>query len=135
MKSDIEIKDILFGIINGSELQKAVSGKLYKDKRPTNSGKEDIIISVFDGLNGQIQNAIINVNIYVQDVVRGNDMIENAPRIRLLSKHAIELLEDYAEGDYQFSIEKQQCFKVDGVDEHCINNRIFLEITNFNKYE
>lgn len=131
MKSDIEIKDILFGIINGSKLHNAVSGKLYKNKRPTNSDKEDIIISVLDGLNGQIQNSIINVNIYVQDITRDNDKIENEPRIRLLSKLAYELLEDYAEGDYQFSIEKQKCFNVDGVDEHCINNRILIEITNF----
>lgn len=131
MKSDIEIKDILLGVIDGSELHNAVSGGLYKDQRPTNSGKEDIIISILNGLNGEIQTAVINVNIYVPDVARGNDTIENAPRIRLLSKLAYELLEDYVAGDYRFEIEKQQCFKVNGIDEHCINNRILIEITNF----
>lgn len=131
MKSDIEIKDILLGVIDGSELHNAVSGGLYRDQCPTNSGKEDIIISVLDGLNGQIQNAIINVNIYVQDVARENDTIENAPRIRLLSRLAYELLEEHVTDGYRFGIEKQQCFKVNGIDEHCINNRILIEITNF----
>lgn len=131
MRSDIEIKDLLFGIIDGSELQKAVSGKLYKDQRPANSGAEDIVISVFDGLNGQIQNAIVNVDIYVQDSNRENEMIENTPRTRVLSKLAYELLEDYVTCDYRLEIEKQQCLKVEGVDEHFINNKINLEILNF----
>lgn len=134
MKSDIEIKDILYKVIKGSVLEEAITlngGKLYKTQRPTNSNKEDIIISVLDGLNGQIQDAVINVNIYIQDVKRGNDIVENEPRIRELSRLAINLLEVFNDGDYRFEIEKQRCFKVNGVDEHCINNRILIEITNF----
>ncbi|MEG2771982.1 MAG: hypothetical protein RR960_06535 [Alistipes sp.] len=131
MKSDIEIRDLLYKAIKGSALEKAVSGKLYKTERPTNSGVEDIVISILDGLNGQIQDAVINVNIYVQDVNRGADTVENEPRIRELSRLAILLLEEVDDGDYHFEIEKQKCFKVNGVDEHCINNRIKLQITNF----
>ena len=39
MKSDIEIKDDVYKIIKGSELEKAVTGKLSKTLRPLNSGK------------------------------------------------------------------------------------------------
>lgn len=134
MKSDIELKDFLYTFIKGSALELAVAangGELYKDQRPTNSGKEDIVISVLDGLNGQIQNAVINVNIYVPDVSRNVDKIENTPRIRILSRVAIELLETSNDGECRFHIEKQTCFKVEGADEHCINNKIKLEITNF----
>lgn len=131
MKSDIEIKDILYQIIKGSSLELAITGELYKNQRPTDSDKEDIVISVLDGLVGQIQSSVINVNIYVRDVARGDDMIENEPRIRELSRLAISTLEDVSGGEYRFSIEKQQCLKVEGIQEHCINNKINLQITNF----
>lgn len=131
MKSDIEIKDILYQIIKGSSLELAITGELYKNQRPTDSDKEDIVISVLDGLVGQIQSSVINVNIYVRDVARGEDMIENEPRVRELSRLAISTLEDVSGGEYRFSIEKQQCLKVEGIQEHCINNKINLQITNF----
>lgn len=134
MKSDIEIKDILFGIIKGSELELAVAangGELYKDQRPTNSTKEDIVISILEGLNGQIQSSVINVNIYVADIDRNGDWIENSARLRELSRLAINLLETHNGGDYRLEMEMQKCFKVEGVAEHCINNKIKLLITNF----
>lgn len=134
MKSEIEIKDILYRVIKGSALEESVAfngGALYKTQRPSNSGKEDIVISVLDGLNGQFQDAVINVNIYVQDVHRELDMIENESRIRELSRLAIELLESYNGGDYLFEIEKQKTLRVETSNEHCINNRIKLTINNF----
>ena len=39
MKSDIEIKDAIYAVIKGSSLEKAVTGKLKKTKRPTSSDK------------------------------------------------------------------------------------------------
>lgn len=134
MKTDIEVKDVLYQAIKGSPLEQAVistGGTLYKNQRPANSGKEDIVISVLDGLSGQSQNAVLNVNIYVQDVARGEDMIENEPRIRELSRIAVELMEDFTESGYRFKIEKQLCLKVEGVDEHCINNKVVLTILNY----
>lgn len=140
MKSDIEIKDFIYTYIKGSALELAVAangGALYRDRRPSDSGKEDVLISVQDepngqnGVNGQIQRAVIHVNIYVSDVSRGVDKIENTSRLRTLSRIAIELLETYNDGECRFTIEKQTCFKVDGADEHCINNKLKLEITNF----
>lgn len=134
MKSDIEIRDILYNAIKDSALEQSVvntGGKLYKNQRPANSGREDIVISVLDGLSGQLQSSVINVNIYVQDVARGEDMIENETRVRELSRLAVELMEDFTEGDYRFKIEKQLCLKVEGVDEHCINNKVVLTILNY----
>lgn len=134
MKSEIEIKDIIYRHIKGSALEESIianGGKLLKTSRPTNSGKEDIIISVLDGINGQFQDAVVNVNIYTQEVKRGNDTVENEPRIRELSRMAIELLEGFNGGSYLFSIKRQRCFKVEGAKEHCINNEITIKITNF----
>lgn len=130
MKSNTEIKDILFSILKGSELHREVKsrgGEIYTDARPTNSGKEDITILVLDGLvGGDSQELVLNINCYVPDVHRGKQLVEDTSRVRHLSRLAINLLEDYTTCDYRFHIEKQQVFKVKGADEHCINTRLLF---------
>ena len=126
MKSDAEITDILYSILKGSDLHREVlshGGKLYTDERPKNSGKEDITILVLDNLvGGDSQENVVNIN--VPDTPRDNQMIIDKPRVRILSRLAINLLEEYTVSDYRFSIEKQKVYKVNGADEHCINNRL-----------
>lgn len=128
MKSDAEITDILYSILNNSDLYNEVKsrgGDLYADERPTNSRKEDITISVLDGLVGKdSQENVVNINIYVPDVPRDNQMIIDKPRVRNLSRLAINLLEEFTVSEYRFFIEKQKVYKVNGADEHCINNRL-----------
>ena len=68
MKSDVEIKKFVRGKIKGSDLERAVTGKLSDKGRPNGSEKEDIVISVLSNEGaGQIQQAFVNVNIYVKD--------------------------------------------------------------------
>ena len=62
MKSDIEIKDAIYVVIKGSSLEKAVTGKLKKTKRPTSSDKEDIVISILDNGSGQMQKAFASAS-------------------------------------------------------------------------
>ena len=128
MKSNTEIKDILYTILKESELYREVAsrgGDVYTDARPTNSGKEDITILILDSLaGGDSQEFVPNINTYVPDVERNKQMIEDTPRIRHLSRLAISLFENYTTSDYQFSLENQPVFKVNGAEEHCINNRL-----------
>lgn len=115
MKSDAEITDILYSILKGSDLHREVlshGGKLYTDERPKNSGKEDITILILDGLvGGDSQENVVNINIYVPDTPRDNQMIIDKPRVRILSRLAINLLEEYTVSDYRFSIENRRFTK------------------------
>ena len=77
MKTDIDIKDDMYGIIKGSALSKAVTGKLSKTLRPAGSYKEDIVISILANNNAQLQEAYVNVNIYVKDNARDGQSEEN----------------------------------------------------------
>lgn len=130
MKSVTEIQDILYSILDGSDLHREIQsrgGVIYTDERPMNSGKEDITILPHDDLvGGNTQEFVFNINIYVRDTPRDNQMIIDKPRVRYLSRLAISLLEEYVASDYHFHIEKQPVFKVNGADEHCINNRILF---------
>lgn len=130
MKSDIDIKDDIYNHIKGSELEKAVSGVLRKTVRPVNSNKEDIVISVLANTNGQIQQSFVNVNIYVPDVYRDKQSEENTVRCRELCKLASELLEVGRGAHYRFVLEEQRVMKVNGKDEHFINNKLLYKQSN-----
>ena len=130
MKSDIEIKDDIYQIIKGSALEKAVTGKVKKTRRPANSNKEDIVISILENGSGQVQEAFVNVNIYVSDDVRDGQAEENSSRLRQLCKLATELLEVQRGEDYRFTLDKQRVMEVNGKNEHFINNKLLYKQVN-----
>lgn len=130
MKTDIDIKDDIYLHIKGSKLYYEVTGKLSKTERPNGSDNEDIVISVLANQNGQIQEAFVNVNIYVKDVTRNNQSEENTIRLRKLCNLAESLLELGRGRDYRFILDSQRVFKVEGKNEHFINNKLLYRQCN-----
>ena len=130
MKSDIEIKDDVYKVIKGSILEETITGKLSKTNRPINSDKEDIVISLLDNGKGQIQEAFVNVNIYVPDNIRDGQAEENSIRLRQLCKLSAELLEVQRGENYRFTLDKQRVIEVNGKNEHFINNKLFFKQVN-----
>ncbi len=133
MITDIEIKDELYMLIKGTDLANEVTGILSKRKRPKNSDKEDIIISVLANVNGQKQIAYANVNIYVQDTFNKltDQYEESSTRARLLSKMAEKLLKVGRFCGARFTLEEQRFIEVPGTNEYVINNK--LEIVKINE--
>lgn len=130
MKSDIDIKDDIFNFLKGSELESAVTGKLSKRNRPTNSSNEDIVISILSNQNAQIQEAFVNVNIYVKDKIRDNQAEEHTERLRELCNVAKVLLDVGRGNDFRFNLDTQRVMKVNGKDEHFINNKLLYRQCN-----
>lgn len=126
MKSDILIKDDIFAILRDSPLAKAVSGKLCKQGvRPKGSDKEDIVISVLANENGQLQEAFVNVNIYVNDDIKGNGQNQEATiRLRELCSLSAQVLECGSGGDFRFTLESQRVLPVEEAKLHVINNKL-----------
>lgn len=130
MKSDIDVKDDIYGHIKGAALEKAVTGKLRKTKRPNESDKEDIVISVLANQNGQIQECFVNVNIYVRDIYRDNQAEEDTTRLRVLCNMSEELLKVGFGDSYRFELDSQRVIEVNGKDEHVINNKLLYRQCN-----
>lgn len=132
MKTDQEIKEEIFQFINGTQLANEVSGVVTTRKRPLNSKNEDVIISVLANSNEQRQQAIVNVNIYVQDQnVKKNGQYEEAgERLGLLSKMASEILNVFWIGPARIHLETQHTIDAGNDREHVINNRLLYEIIN-----
>lgn len=130
IKSDIEIKDDIYKFIKGSVLEKAVTGKLKKTRRPKDSNLEDIVISILDNGTGQMQEAFVNVNIYVPDDMRDGQAEEKTIRLRELCTIAYNLLEVGRGDSYRFTLDKQRVMEVNGKNEHFINNKLLYRQCN-----
>ena len=128
--TDIDIKDDLWRILSGSALAGMISGKVYKDKRPINSDSEDIVIAVIARDAGQMQEAIANVNIYVPDLRRGQEAVEDSARLRTLAISAVNLLEYIHLGNRIIRLDSQEIMEAGGIDWHIINNRLRIRLNN-----
>ena len=115
IRTDIDIKDYLYTYLAASDLGQMVSGKVYKDQRPLNSAKEDITIAVIArDADSQIQEATVNVNIYVPE----------------LCSSAASLLEYHRTFESIYELVSQSVEKAEGADWHIINNRIRARYSN-----
>lgn len=133
MRDDIQIKDDLYAYLKTSTLmtgQNKVNGVLRKTRRPLNSDKEDVVISVLANQNGEIQNSYVNVNVYVPDQYRDNQYEENSARLRTLCDICKTLLLKHIDVLYQFELESQRVLEVNGKNEHFINNRLLYKTLN-----
>lgn len=137
MKSDIDIKDDIWKVINGSALKKEVKGSLKKTSvRPKGSRNEDIIISVLANETKQKQTAYVNVNIYVADDNRDNQCEEQTSRLRKLCQMSFDLFDNVRGNDFRLSLTDpnfecgQRVIESAGTSEHVINNKILYQIIN-----
>lgn len=128
MKSDIDIKDDIFRVVAASSLREAVSGEITKSKRPHDSKKEDIVISVVSNLTAQCQEATVNVNVYCEGQRIERQTEENSSRLRELSRVALEVLDSVREEDFHLEVQEQRIYEVE--DEYVINNKLLYKIIN-----
>lgn len=130
MKTDVEIRQDIRAIVAASEIASSISGSVRIIPRATGSKLEDCVISVLDGDNGQIQDAIVNVNVYVPNITSGGDSVENVSRTKPLAKTCEAVLDRGSGEGFRFHLEKQRILPVNGKDEHVINNRIRYKYNN-----
>lgn len=130
MKTDIDIKDIVYNIVKDSELANIVTGIVSKAGRPDGSQSEDIVISVLANQNAQEQTAFINVNIFVQDLKKDTSFIENTIRLRELCRLSAELFDVINQGDYRITLDTQRVLEQSATNEHFINNKLLYRTLN-----
>lgn len=137
MKSDVDIKDDVWRVINKSALLKEVTGELKKTSiRPKGSRSEDIIISILANDTKQKQVAYVNVNIYVADDNVDGQSEEQTTRLRKLCQMSFDLFDNVRGNDFRLSLTDpnfecgQRVIKSVGTSEHVINNKVLYQIIN-----
>ena len=130
MKSDSELKDMVFGLLKGSDLATAVTGQLLKTRRPKNSTKEDIIIAVLANEGYELQEAVVNVNIYVEDNIIDGQPEEDTIRCRELSGIAKTVLREIHLNGAWLKPSPPRVFEAQDIPWHIVNNKITIKINN-----
>lgn len=103
MKSNFDILNTLFKVLNVTNITNQISGKICKIKPYKNSQNEDIIINVLTNPNGYIQNGFANINIYVPDDENGI----NTKRLKELIDIVTPLIDNVIYDDFRFQIYSQ----------------------------
>ena len=124
MMTDMDIKDAVYSWLSESPLVGEVSGSLYKDQRPLNSEVEDVTIAVLSGTTGQTQETVVNVNVYVPDLRREREYVEDGVRLRVLERMCMDYMEYRKVHGAIFELERQEVFSVDDAQLHVIGNRL-----------
>lgn len=126
MKTNIEIRDDVYAYLKSSKLSAEITGKLYTTQRPEHSDLEDVVISVLANSLGDKQEAFLNINVYVKDVVCDGLNVENSKRLRVLSRIALECLSSVS-NDYRLTLSEQTTMSIDSIGYHVINNRVLYQ--------
>ena len=122
MKTDIEIRQDIFGFIVASDIKTAIAGKVSYTN--DHEAGEDCMISVPDNENGQIQEVFVYVRVYVPNINSNGKSVENVARTGQLAKLCSQVLESGFGQSFRFSLDKQITKPVNGKNEHCISNRL-----------
>lgn len=133
-KAEKTIEKDLFRIVKASRLAEMVSGQVYrKGMRPEGSDKEDIVVKFLAGTDGQIQNGILVLNIYVPDITPAGQtrLVEDSARVEELEEAAIDMVERCTSTEYLYELEQSPVsIEVEGIDQHAICVRIFYQRLN-----
>ena len=130
MKTDVELRDMIYLFVKSSALATTVRGDICKRERKDDSTTEDLCIAVLANQFGEEQEAYVNVNIYVPDLKRGTSVESDDTRLRELCKLCTEVFRLIVGDGYRITLDTQRVYAVDGKDEHFINNKLLIQILN-----
>lgn len=134
-KTVAEVTQIGYDLVKGSPLEGAISGTLRKGDRPANSDKEDVTVNVLPIDNEQLQQCVVNVNVFVPNFkVEENEVQTDQPdyaRLQTLSRIAADLFSHVRKvQEWQIELELQSIVKDQDSHSHFINNRLRFQAYN-----
>lgn len=134
-KTGAGIEDDVITAIEDSELVKAISGLIYKEgSRPLNSPDEDAVVSFLAGIDGQYQDGIVIVNVFVPDLDNGTGVkVKNTARCGELEQIAQNTVSSISPtSEYLFSLDAMiRTYKADDADQHFVNVRLRFKRKSF----
>ncbi|QDK80832.1 hypothetical protein EXU85_20355 [Spirosoma sp. KCTC 42546] len=127
-KTPLDILTILYKLLFASSLKTAITGSVYKQKRPTGSVLEDVVVNSLPVSGDQLQRGAGNVNIYVPDLletVAGTELrIVDTARLKVLAELAVPLLTEFNCQQYRFWLGPTDVFEEPDTGQTYLNFRI-----------
>lgn len=132
--TSLDVIDIMYAFIKDSVLmtgENKPNGGLYKQTRPINSASEDCVLNALPFNRDDVQQGIINFNIYVPNLqLHLNGVTDNTQpnykRLKQLSIIANSVLDDVwsDNASYTFNVQQDNIFSDPDNNQHYINFRI-----------
>ena len=133
----LDAVDYIYTWLKDKPIKSAISGGLYKHKRPVNSQKEDLVIVPLTLDADQLQEGIMNVNIHVPNLLLGAGTAQDKTqpdhlRLKQLASMAVESLNEVwmEEGQINFSVLTPIMFDEPEINQHYINIRLSFGAVN-----
>lgn len=106
-KTGGEILNDVYALVGASPLATAVNGGVYKNERPAGSQLEDIVISFTDGSDGQFQEGVVSLRVYVPDIDDGSgNTVQNSARTDAIEAAINSVLPSFTSAEYYFTLDK-----------------------------
>jgi len=116
-----DANELLFKALNTDEVKSSINGKLYNDRRPINSLKEDIVVNTITITTVfKPQLATSNINIYVPDV----EGVKNSKRLKEISRVVRKVFEEHQFIGKSVYISNLGIIQEENRKEHYVNLRI-----------
>lgn len=131
IKSEGQIVTEIYKYVITTSLAEAINGKVLKSRdREPNSVSEDIVIKPLANNPKQVQETIVNLNIYVPDELDEGQYIKNGARCDQLEAIACTDLEVFWIDGARIALEEQHTYEVPDARCHVINCRLIYKIEN-----
>lgn len=137
-KSSKNIEADIFEMLSDSSLGSVIGGQFYRDgMRPADSKAEDAVVKFLTGIDGQAQDGVVLLHLYVTDIdLYGKGaMVENIGRVEALEDAINNALESIESNEYVLTKDgtPQSYRSEDYNGQHFINARIKYKRITINK--
>jgi hypothetical protein len=109
------------------------TGNVYKSEgRGKNATTEDAVVIFMGGLDDQVQEGIVTVNIFINDIDNGTGTkVKDAGTCRSVESSLLSLIDSATTTEYELTRKSIiQTFAVEEIDQHFVNAKIqFKRIT------
>ena len=127
-KTSKQIERDVFHIIKNSDLKNIIGGSFYRSgMRPKNAMTEDVVVKFLAGIDGQEQNGVVLIHIYVPNIQISDDgeLGENITRIDELEEVFNTFITDLENEEYLFEKDgTPHSYSVEGIEQHFISIRL-----------
>lgn len=131
IKTGTQIEKDFYHMVKGSSIASTIGGLVYRDgTRPRNSKAEDAVVKFVAGLDGQIQDGVVVVNVFVPKKPFGTDTdpVKDIGRIDTLEQLIRDWLDQWPGApEYLLPTSERptiQCLEDPSTGETYINTRI-----------
>jgi len=125
----LELNTKIYKLLSAnSQLVSAINGRIYKQKRPDNSKKEDIVVNTISVSHDHPQEATSNINIHIPDKQVKIDGVQQytpqTDKLESLTKKVVDIVKAANYTGISLWVSVESLIKEDNINEHYQNIRL-----------